>query len=510
VSVYIDENTGAVELYGSEKPKPAQDSQQKQVRDAILARLAELGEFTTGEDSLVFEGSSFVLPESMRGDIKGAIKFLRDYEQQQETHFAFTKEFLYRPWDGANAFQNAMKRVFGSTGVGGAIKTMFGEIPPQYHTINVGPNEQIQVPFGRVMFSPLEADFYLQSTYHREYGLVFAIQVDAPRKNRAHIDAFFQVVEDELRNNSIYRGKAITGGAEPSFRDTSAIDPNEVVYSPDVLVQLETNMWSLLRHTNQMRKSGIPLKRAVLVEGPYGTGKTLAGQLTAREAVQNGWTFILCRSGKDNLDEVLQTAQLYSPAVVWYEDIDVVAQGHSDEQIAKLLDSLDGITAKGTEILAGFTSNHVDKIQKGVLRPGRLDAVIHVEGIDADGIKKLIRVNIPDHLLSNVDFAKVAESFAGFLPAFAKEAISRAKVYSISRNHGIPDVITTDDLVNAANGLRPQLELMNRAQEGVRKSTLEQSFREIIESTVETAVDGMGVVDLDGDTMYSLSRDCDE
>lgn len=488
-------------LAADEKPPKAEKPLQTQIRDAILARLAELGSFTTGEDSLVFEGSRFVLPESMSGDIPGAVRYLESYEAQQNTEHTFTKQFHYRPWDGANAFQNAMMKVFGTTGVGGTIQTMFGSIPPEYHTVNSGPGQQIQVPWNRVEFSPLEATFLLHGTYHRDFGPVFAIRVQAPRKFRAHIDALFQVVEEELKTSSIYRGKAFTGGEEPTFLDTTLIDPEQVVYSSNVQVQLETNMWSLLRHTEQMRASGIPLKRSVLVEGPYGTGKSLAGQLTAREAVQAGWTFILCRTGKDNLDEVLQTAQLYAPSVVWYEDVDVVAQGHSDEQISKLLDALDGITAKGTEILAGFTSNHVDKIQKGVLRPGRLDAVIHVGGIDAEGIEKLTRINIPKHLLGDVDFVKVAQAFDGMLPAFVKEAIDRAKVYSISRNQGVPDVITTDDLVHAADGLRPQLELMNRAQEGVQKSRLEETFREIVESTV----DGMDIVDSDGDRMWSLA-----
>src|SRR5262249_11838703 len=157
----------------------------------------------------------------------------------------------------------------------------------------------------------------------------FELAVEAPRKYRAHIEAFYQVLEDELRTNSIYRGQAFTGGEEPIFLDTRSIDPSKVVYSQNVMVQLTTHMWSLLRHTDAMRAAGVDLKRAVLVEGPYGTGKTLAGQLTAKEAVDAGWTFIICRPGKDDLFEVLQTAQLYAPAVVWFEDIDVIAQGKS-------------------------------------------------------------------------------------------------------------------------------------------------------------------------------------
>jgi SpoVK/Ycf46/Vps4 family AAA+-type ATPase len=247
-----------------------------------------------------------------------------------------------------------------------------------------------------------------------------------------------------------------------------------------------------------MRRNNIPLKRAVLVEGPYGTGKSESGRLTAKEAVENGWSFILCRPNRDNLNEVLQTAQLYAPAVVWYEDLDVIGQGHSDQQISRLLDSLDGITAKGVEVLAGFTTNHVDKLQKGVLRPGRLDAVIHVGGLDEAGYEKLVRVTVPEELLGDVDFSTVAVSFKDFLPAFAKEAIDRSMRYAISRNQGSPAPINTEDLVAAADGLRPQLELMNDAQEGVKRSPLEERFSGLFTQALnETRVlddDGTGDV----------------
>lgn len=474
-------------------PRPPAKTEHERQEQQILAALDQLGKTRVGEDGLIFEGTKFVLPASMRGEIATAVKYLRDYEEQQENEFNFSRVFNYRPWDGAAAFQRAMRRVFGSSGVGVPIQTFFGKILPQFRSINIDANETLSVPWGQVGFSPLEATFSLGLTKHEEYGVVFALSVEAPRKHRARIEAFFGIVESELKASSIYRGKAFTGGAEPQFLDLGNLPP--VIYNADVLVQLETNMWSLLRYSDTMRRNGIALKRAVLVEGPYGTGKTLAGMLTAQEAVANGWTFILARPGRDDLMEVLQTAQLYAPAVVWYEDIDIVAQGQNDAQISTLLDVLDGITNKGTEVLAGFTTNHVDKIQKGVLRPGRLDAVIRIAGLDRDGFERLIRAVVPiDQLAPDVDFDQVTASFDGFLPAFAKEAIARAMRYSINRNRGELGVITTDDLVYAADGLRPQLKLMNDAIEGVRKPTLDATFEALIQGQLNATrfVDGDG------------------
>lgn len=462
-------------------------TENERVREQILGTLETLGRLTVGEDDLIFEGTKFVLPSNMKGDVGQAVSYLEDWIEQQSKTFKFSRTFNYRPWDGAAAFDRAMKKVFGTSGVGTATMTMFGPEPPEYRTVEVATNETIQVPWGRVRFSPLDATFALGGGASEEYGLIFNVGVEAPRKNRAHVEAFLQVVDDELRANSIYRGKAFNGSLEPTFLNLNSVDPSKVIYSEDVQLQLDVNMWSLLDYTDNMRANGVPLKRAVLVEGPYGTGKTLAGMLTAQRAVANGWTFIKARPGKDDLPTVLQTAQLYAPAVVWYEDIDIVGRGESDEQISELLDALDGITNKGTSILAGFTTNHVEHLQMGVLRPGRLDAVIHIGGLDRSGFEKLVKAKVRADSLGDVDYDTVAVAFDGFLPAFAGEAIDRAMRYSIARNRGNLGVLETEDFVNAANGLRPQLELMEKAQEGVKVHPLDEVFQAAVRSALSEA-----------------------
>lgn len=470
-------------------------------RKAILEALDSLGGLTVQEDTLAFEGTRFVIPASLRGDVQGAIDYLDEYRRSQESTYEYSRTYPYRPADGAAAFDRTMKRLFGSTGVGQATYSFFGgRQSPQFRTIDTGIGETLQVPWGNVTFSPLEATFTTGATKDPERGLLFALSVEAPRKHRRRIEGFFDAVARELATASIYRGKAINGSDEPAFLDVSAVDPSTVVYSADVMTQLNANLWALLDHTAVMRELRIPLKRAVLVEGPYGTGKTLAGALTAQHAVANGWTFVLCRPGVDDLMTTLRTAQLYAPAVVWFEDVDIVGSGGSTAFISRLLDALDGVTAKGAEVVAGFTTNHVDRLQKGLLRPGRIDTVIHIGELDAAGIERLIKVTVPKHLLGKVDYAKVATAFTGYVPAFAKEAIDRAMRYSIARNGGTPDQVTTDDLVNAAKGLREQHRLMEAAAEGANRPTLDGVFR----AAVEDVISRTGITDgycRDGDLM---------
>lgn len=476
--------TDELDAYGD---RVSGESDQEKNTKRILAALDALGGQTVGDDSLTFTGQQFILPAAMEGNVKGAVKYLTDWDKQQNTEFSFSRSYHNRPFDGAAAFERAMMRVFGTSGIGRATFSLFGVNPPQYRTIPSGPSTTMQVPWGRVEFSPIEAKFDLGYDNDTEYGVVFELSVTAPRRHRKRIEGFFTVVEDELRTGSIYKGKAITSDAmEPRFLDTSLVDQSKIIYRQEVLTQLDVNLWAPLRYTQALRNTGVPLKRAVLVEGPNGTGKTLAGLRTAQIAQENGWTFILVRAGEDPL-EALKTARVYSPAVVWVEDLDVIASADASsrdrKKISRVLDVLDGLQGKGAEVMAGFTTNFVDKLDKGVLRPGRLDAVIHIAELDAAGYERLIRALTPAAMLdAAVDMAAVTREYEGFLPAFAAEATLRAVRYSVARNKGVPGVITTEDLVAAARGMRDHLALMDRAQHtGSDVVTLDMKVMETVQ-----------------------------
>lgn len=443
-------------------------SQQQKIRDAALRALEALGGLTVQDDALVFEGEKFILPEMYEGRPQKAVEFLEDWIRQQTKKHEISKEFPFRPYDVAAAFERTLRLVFGTSGFGQSTMTIFGPQPPRLITVPISTTETIQVPWGKVSLPILDCVFTVGWQPNDEFGNIGLVTAEVPRKYRQHIEGFFVKLEEELRKNSIYKGKAIDGAEHPNFISTK-VDPKRVVYSDDVLLDAETHIWLALREPDRLKANGLPIKRQVLIEGPFGTGKTLLGLLTAQEAIAGGFTFIQVRPGKDNLFEALKTAQLYAPALVWFEDLDTKQQGDEDH-ISKLLDVLDGMEAKTGSVIACFTTNYVQKIQKGVMRPGRLDAVIHIGDLDASGFKKLVLAHIPTNLLGDIDWDAVTEAFAGFPPAFNVEAINRAIRYMLNRTRGgQEEVIATSDLVSAAHGLRRQLELMNGAQEGANE-----------------------------------------
>jgi transitional endoplasmic reticulum ATPase len=477
----------------------------------LLEVLSELGGAAVGDDSIEFAGDKIRLPAHLAGPggIERACKTLRQYEEQQEKKIDFSRTFPYRPFDGAAAFNRAMMRVFGTAGIGKSWFDFFGqEHRPQLISIPVGVNESMQVPWDEIHFEMLDADFEIGMAKDPNKGFLSHITVTAPRKHQARIEGFFRAMEEELKERSIYRGRAIDGSDNPGFWDEQSVDPTRCVYNDDTLVDLHANIWSVIDHSDQMRMNHLPLKRAFLLEGPYGTGKTQAGALTAQHAVAAGWTFILVRP-EDSPLEALRTAQLYSPAVVWIEDADNLANAqHSRARISTVLDAMDNAAVKNTEVMVGFTTNFPDVIDKGMLRPGRIDAVIHLGAVAPSKLKDLVESHIAAALRPDIEYTdELVEAFDGYVPAFAVEAIRRAVRYSIAKNQGRPSKVTTADLVEAARGLRRQKEMMEAAAEGSDDATIDALLRRQVRAEMEqvnqrTVLEGVGtpfkVVDENG------------
>lgn len=473
---------------------------EKKAEKEILRNLAELGGKLHDDDDITYAGDRLIIPTSMT--LQRAVQFLQRKEIEMETETDFTKVFNYRPWDGAYCMWNAFKRTFGAVAHKGTMG-FFGPNPPQMIDIPTDVGKSEQIPWGNFVLPLLpDVEFATFNSNHPELGPLFGITATGPKKHAAEIQGIFKIVEDELEVNSMYRGKAFDGQTMPEFIDLSGISPEDVVYSEDVMRQLEVNIWAQLRHTEQFEEEGIPLKRAVLVHGPYGTGKTLAAVLTGQEATANGWTFIKGRPGRDDLGFVMQTARLYQPAVVFYEDVDQIADTEvtSESGISRLLDDFDGIDAKGTRILCVLTTNHPDRLHKGMARPGRLDAMIRIADLDRQGMEKLVKARCGDKLAEEIDWEAVYTAADQYMPAFVTEFADRAIRYAMARNGGDGKSVTisTDDLVASANGLRPQFELMTGAKDRRERPKLEEALGTLVQNVVRENLDENVLVEVNG------------
>jgi len=171
----------------------------------------------------------------------------------------------------------------------------------------------------------------------------------------------------------------------------------------------------------------------------------------------------------------MHTASLYPPVVVFIEDIDRHLPTGNKDAMSEVLDLYDGFAAKGRQVVLVATTNRQDTIPPAVLRPGRTDFVIPIEGLDESAAERIIRVNVaPESLANDIDFAEVYRHMTGFQPAWGKAVAERALLFALANGtNGAVPRLSTADLVAAADSLHAQLAMMQSADEGAPPDELD-------------------------------------
>ena len=160
-----------------------------------------------------------------------------------------------------------------------------------------------------------------------------------------------------------------------------------VILDEGVAEGLVGDVKEFLRAQQWYTDRGVPYRRGYLLYGPPGTGKTsfiqaLAGELDYSVAMIN-----LSEVGMtDDLLAQLLT-QLPEKSILLLEDVDAALvnrrqrdpDGYSGRTVTAsgLLNALDGLAA-GEDRIAFLTTNHIDRLDPALIRPGRVDMMVRI------------------------------------------------------------------------------------------------------------------------------------
>lgn len=501
-------------------------STNKDVALAVREKLAEVGGLAQShestERSLRTHPETFYLRPDTRSNREAAELYTAAAKDEEEVE-ATTKIFEYRPLDGAHAVTKTLRDLYGHPGFGKSSIDMFGGVhPPQKMSVNTGIDTSVEVPWGDLEVPWGEGASIvvgISAVRDREKGSLSMISITHKKKYAASVKGLLKAIETTLQDHSIYRGKAFTGAAEPEFLDLSKVDGAHIAFSNGVQEALERELWGSITRRELYKAAGRPTRWNCLFVGDYGSGKTLATILTAQRCAAQGITFIQARPGQDDLNSVMQMANLYAPAIVAFEDVDRVADPTkaTGSEISALLEAFDGMRSKSSDVSVILTTNFPERIDPGLLRAGRIQGYYEFGPLDASALGKLITAKLGETTIQDLDETVVYDACHGYSPAFMDLVIEVSRSYALSRHADALDSygdggwtqedylnyrVNTDDLVAAANRLRPQY---NR-QEAAKQTTELPTFDKVFRQAVAEAVDLTKIVDEDGDSFTSLQH----
>lgn len=228
-----------------------------------------------------------------------------------------------------------------------------------------------------------------------------------------------------------------------------------------------------LKKPDLFRKIGITPPKGILLHGPPGTGKTLLAKAVASstnstfiEVVGSELVQKFIGEGAKLVKEVFQLAREKAPAIVFIDEIDALAAkrieiGTSGERevqrtFMQLLAEIDGFKNLGNVKIIGCT-NRKDILDPAVIRPGRLDRLIHLPLPDKDSLKEIFKIHTKNMKLEKkLSLRNVINAMDGFSGAEVRAAVTEAGYFAIRDNRTL---VKEKDILKAIEKVRRDEEL---------------------------------------------------
>jgi transitional endoplasmic reticulum ATPase len=136
-----------------------------------------------------------------------------------------------------------------------------------------------------------------------------------------------------------------------------------------------------------------------------------------------------------NVRDLFDKARAASPCILFFDEMDSIARARgsgggssdtSDRVINQILSEIDGIGSGKTLFIIGAT-NRPDILDPGIMRPGRLDQLIHIPLPDFESRISIFKANLrKSPVAEDITYELLAEVTEGFSGADITEICQRA------------------------------------------------------------------------------------
>ncbi len=251
----------------------------------------------------------------------------------------------------------------------------------------------------------------------------------------------------------------VNSGPLITFKKGSGSGFDNVTGRDELKEQLRKEVLFAMHNPEKAKQYKLPAINGVLLYGPPGCGKSLVLVSFAEEL---GFNYSIIKGAEmghiyqegvlDNLQRVFDAAEIKSPFVLCFDEIEFVAPNPNADgegsnitpQIAAFFSMLNNCSKKGILVVA--TTNRPDLIDQAIMRVGCFDRVFFVPQPDFEARKDIFMDHLQDRPCDELDFDELAKMSDDFNAGDITEAVTEAAMTAAYNDVPISQKILIDVL----------------------------------------------------------------
>ncbi|HZY81637.1 MAG TPA: AAA family ATPase [Cyclobacteriaceae bacterium] len=226
-----------------------------------------------------------------------------------------------------------------------------------------------------------------------------------------------------------------------------------------------------LQYPDLYKAYGKKIGGGILLYGPPGCGKTHLARATAGQ-IKAGFISIGIHDVLDmwqgnsekQLHAIFESARRQAPCVIFFDEIDALGSSRTDLRnssakmvINQFLSELDGVQSSNDGLLILGATNAPWQLDTAFRRPGRFDRIIFVQPPDNESRESILKIMLKEKPAKDIDYTTLAKSTAEFSGADLHGMVDIAIENKLREafKAGVPQPLSTKDLLNAARQVKP-------------------------------------------------------